>query len=1108
MNHSLVSGVAVEREWQKIHKTSGVSMPVVFTGGFGVNSNQNQADEAFGNIVYGESQTPQVWIDHQASEQNGRLYLSWDAVCGLFPENFIENMFESYKEVVYSLLDRKNWENNKIHISLHEIDRIHAQTWETAPVSGETLITLFEKAASAYADRCAVESLSEQVTYEQCARKAGNMAANLMKAGVCKGDVVAVMMDKSALQIYSVLAILKAGAVYLPVDPHNPLQRIQSILETAQAVKVLTEERYIRKYAAELAKWELEDAGELLCRDGSGNVVYPEVKDEDTAYIIFTSGSTGLPKGVVISHRGAVNTILDVNKRFGVTERDGTIFVSNLNFDLSVYDIFGMLSAGGAVVVPDADSVKDPSHWLELLLHHNVTIWNSVPAFLQMLADYKDERKDRLRDTLRLIMMSGDWIPIALPDRLRKVFSKARIISLGGATEASIWSNYFVIPDGIPENWKSIPYGKPLTNQKFYILNEHMQNCPVWVTGELYIGGTGVAKGYYNDPVRTEDAFIRYGNEIVYRTGDLGRYMADGNIEFLGREDNQIKKNGHRIECGEIEAQIRRIDGIRDAVVTADKNSHMMLTAHLSLKDGGSLCQKAENLFPDDGASYKDELLQAFGNHKMDDAILRFQSAVSLLSMEMICRDLSAIGIENTDEVMADTLKGRMLSENGEAILNLYIRQLEESSNYEQNMPVSQMADIYHEQWNAAISEESQRSLILSLQNRLEQSQKTRLDVLTGKLESHELLIDENRDFLLPMEMRNYDLGGPVFKNWLTEALTILNENVTDAAILEIGSRAADNTNLLLDVFGDEGSVTYGDESDYYIDLKKNSFSSKIEYLKLDLQEKCVVRPNTQYELIVADNTLHRMKNVDIALENLKEYLKPGGVLLLCENTRNAPLMLLTTAYLEDGYRDIEDQRKINCLPMLTKEEWVQKLLENGISLLIAGSGEGRGADAGKWLMIFRRKNTDAAPAYESIRKEITEVLPEYMVPENIIIYRDLPLSENGKTDRRLLADLAGKFSFSAKKEVKRPVTELQNKILSVWLKVMQCEDASIDENFFTSGGDSLKAIIFINALKEQENYEISLQELFENPSVEQLADFLETRNDSNKVIEMVEGEL
>ena len=307
------------------------------------------------------------------------------------------------------------------------------------------------------------------------------------------------------------------------------------------------------------------------------------------AYVIYTSGSTGMPKGVMIEHRAAVNTIIDVNERFAVGKDDKCIALSNLNFDLSVYDIFGLLIAGGTVVIPDAKQVKEPQHWLEIMQENKITVWNSVPAFMQMFMEFLSAKPDT-KLPLRVVIMSGDWIPMELPEMIKMHSESVRVISMGGATEASIWSNYYEV-ESVKDGWTSIPYGKPLTNQKFYVLDQEMNDCPNWVAGRLFIAGEGLARGYWKDRKRTEERFINHPvtHERLYYTGDLGRYWPDGNIEFLGREDTQVKVRGHRIELGEAENVLLTHELIKSAVVVVEEDKSG-LAAAVVLNEDSDCC--------------------------------------------------------------------------------------------------------------------------------------------------------------------------------------------------------------------------------------------------------------------------------------------------------------------------------------------------------------------------------------------------------------------------------------------------------------------------------------------------------------------------------------
>jgi thioesterase domain-containing protein len=271
----------------------------------------------------------------------------------------------------------------------------------------------------------------------------------------------------------------------------------------------------------------------------------------------------------MVDHRAALNTVLDVNRRFGITPQDVVYGVSALTFDLSVYDLFGTAAAGATLVLPSTAQALQPAAWIEAVQAHGVTVWNSVPALLQLLADAAHIGGQQL-PCLKTVMLSGDWIPVTLPAQARRSMPHAAWHSLGGATEASIWS--IAHPIGhVDEAWTSIPYGKPLANQCWHVLADDGSDAPDWVPGHLHIGGLGLALGYWRDDEKTARAFIRHPRTgaRLYRTGDLGRYLPDGSIEFLGRADHQVKIQGHRIELGEIEHALQCHPGVQSAAVLA-----------------------------------------------------------------------------------------------------------------------------------------------------------------------------------------------------------------------------------------------------------------------------------------------------------------------------------------------------------------------------------------------------------------------------------------------------------------------------------------------------------------------------------------------------------
>jgi amino acid adenylation domain-containing protein len=412
------------------------------------------------------------------------------------------------------------------------------------------------------------------LSYNQLYQSANGLGYLLKDLGAKPNQLVAVVMEKGWEQVIAVLGILNAGAAYLPLSPELPQERLHYLLTHSDVQIVLTQERIKDRIKIPGGKISLTvDSADLL-KGIDKTLLAPQQEPDDLVNVIYTSGSTGLPKGVMISQRGLINCIIETNRHFKINPNDRVLALTALHHDMSAFDIFGILSAGGTIIIPDAAHMKDPAHWLELIVNQKVTVWNSVPAMMEMFLEYINSYSSLTLESLRLAFLGGDWIHLSIPHRLKKYAPGVRVVSVGGPTETTLWNIWYPVKEVDP-HWKSIPYGKPIANTKYYILDNQLQPCPEGVTGELCCAGVGVAKGYWKDPQRTAEKFIIHPEikERLYRTGDMGRLLADGNIEFMGREDTQVKLHGQRIELGEIENTLRQHKDIHEAVVVA-KASH------------------------------------------------------------------------------------------------------------------------------------------------------------------------------------------------------------------------------------------------------------------------------------------------------------------------------------------------------------------------------------------------------------------------------------------------------------------------------------------------------------------------------------------------------
>jgi amino acid adenylation domain-containing protein len=613
LQHGLVGGVEVLREANRLQgNATRASMPVVFSSLLplsGAENGSSNGSRVAGRpeLVFSSVQTPQVALEVLVTEVAGTVHYTWNSVEEAFPPYFVAAMFEAWRGLIRELGEGEGaWRRDRRHrheercfgcglVPASQLARRRRINATEGPEPDGLLQEPVDRQAALRPDDVAVVAADRRLTYGELSRTADRYAGELLRLGARPGRLVAVMLEKSWEQAVAVLAVLRAGGAYLPIDPGLPQERRWFLLEQGEVEIALTHPGCAGGlgWPKGIKVVSMEDPGTAGAppaagrRETAGGAPAVPGRDE-LAYVLFTSGSTGTPKGVMIEHRGAANTVADVNRRFGISAADRVLALSSLSFDLSVWDLFGVLGAGGRMVMPDPAESRDPAHWHELVVCEGVTVWNSVPALVELYVDHLERHGEPWPSHLRLVMMSGDWIPVGLPGRIRALGvsgaggAAVEVISLGGATEASIWSIAYPIGEVDP-SWKSIPYGRPMTNQTFEVLDERLDPCPDWVPGQLYIGGAGLARGYWKDEARTRASFPvhpRTGQRL-YRTGDLGRWLPDGNIEFLGREDLQVKIQGYRVELGEVEAVLARHPGVRDAVVAAvgERQGHKRLVA-------------------------------------------------------------------------------------------------------------------------------------------------------------------------------------------------------------------------------------------------------------------------------------------------------------------------------------------------------------------------------------------------------------------------------------------------------------------------------------------------------------------------------------------------
>jgi pyochelin synthetase len=1117
LDHRSFSGVAAMREIGRRHGPDAALFPIVFTSAIGLGDKTSAPEEPPYRMGYGISQTPQVWIDCQNIERGGELHTNWDVREGVLVDGVVDAMFDAYADLLRRLAESDEaWsEVRPCRLPAAQAATRAAVNATAAPVPAGLLHDRVVRQALRTPDRVAVVA-DRPVTYGELLGRAVAVADRLVAEGCRPGELVGIVMDRGWEQVVAVLGALLAGGAYVPVDTGQPSARRDGILARAGVRRVLTQ-RWLRD--ADWPEGVAVTAVDLV-PPVAPRAVEPRVDPGDLAYVIHTSGSTGTPKGVMISHRAALNTVVDINTRFQVGADDAVLGLSNLGFDLSVYDIFGPLAVGGRLVVPAQDRRSDPSHWAELLARHRVTLWNSVPAQLQMLHDYLSTALPATNApveplALRLAMLSGDWIPVALPDQIRTRIPGLRVVSLGGATEAAIWSIAYPI-ERVDPAWSSIPYGRPLTNQTFHVLDSALRPRPDWATGELYIGGVGVALGYLDDPEKTAARFVTHPEtgERLYRTGDLGRYLPSGDIEFLGRDDLQVKIRGYRIELAEVEAALGACPGVGASAVVVDGDQP------LERRLVGFLEPARRRAVPDRALAAE---LAAAANRAGDGTLAgldreRYESFTRRLdrvALPAMVSALQASGLFLGEEghTYPEVLRTARVAPRHERLVRRWLRALcaekvLDCRDGTYRLAGTLSADELDRAWAAAAEVARPEDRVLLDYFR------TSIDHLPALLRGEEdplaLLFPEGR-----MDVTRVLYEDAVFNRWVNAAVGAAVRRLADRRaggpfrVLEIGAGGGGTTGAVLDALSGVEDVDYlcTDLSPFFLNQIQARFGERpglrvaVYDIDADPREQGLA-PNS-FDVVVAGDVLHASTDVDRALSRLRELLVPGGWLVAAEMTRDHYQTMTSIELLirlDGAAADFTDGRQGSESVFLDRERWASVLRDAGADLVTCEpEPDGFVAELGMCLLAARfkadREPVDTTVVTDHLRRR----LPEYMVPPVLQVVDALPLTGNGKVDRKRLRGWLPRRTSSvvAGEGASAAANDLEQRLARIWAEALRVPEVGRADNLFALGGDSLVAAQIAGRLIDEvpEAREVFfdrlLRQVLEGPTVAQLAAYL-----------------
>lgn len=1120
LDHRYYSGLKVIRDFMKHHGSTEGMFPVVFTSA--LVHGDSESTNFIGEQVYGISQTPQIWLDHQVFEEAGRLVFNWDAVEELFPPRMLDDMFHAYTQLLEQLA------HDPGAISSEALVRL--PSWQTelmahvndtrAPLAQTTLYHLFERQAAQSPHATAVVADDATLTYADLLRQVRAVARTLTRQGAGQGDLIPVMMHKGWQQVVAVYAIHCVGAAYVPIDPSLPLERRHYLCQQTNARLVLTvpdllEQLQLPESIAAIAVRRQDHAHSADEADSEARCA-----PDDLAYVIFTSGSTGQPKGVMIDHRGAVNTILDLNRKLDLRATDAMLALSSLSFDLSVYDIFGLLAVGAKVVMPPHADIREPKRWLDLLARENVTLWNSVPALMAMLLEYKEAVDTDAALPLRTALLSGDWVPVALPDKVRRHAPQCAVMSLGGATEASIWSIYYPT-EHLDPSLPSIPYGFPMANQYFRVLDKNRCDCPIWVPGELYIGGVGVAKGYLGDPDKTRASFVGLANNVpvLYKTGDIGRYLPSGAIEFLGRRDNQVKVGGHRIELGEIEAILSRYPGVQDAVVTVcnDERGTKKLCGYIiaSLAKSADIYQCLAA--PDGWVERVSARLAAVGERSAQEAqeaqrplaleqwrelydeldhLIGQQYAKTLHDLDVFRTPGETLSVEQVVERTGVIPRYERWLRRALAVLVEDGRLHFDGNTYSNPAPLC--GDALVPQWQALMDKAAQRNVPTGGLAFAYKSAVNLAAAIVGQQEAVSFLFDDgDSGQAVQMYEDEFEYCNAILRELVAEYVNAWPQE-RKLRILEVGAGIGSSTRHVLPVLdGVDVEYCYTDISKFFLSFGKDEFSEYpfVQYRLLDIEHDPTLQgfERHHYDIIVAASVLHATKDIDETLRNIQGLLAPGGAFFLIEETRFPRIFNLTMG-LQQGFDRFVDPDLRAMHPLLGYDTWAEQLAQKGFTALRRYVDRHTSAGfLGLEVMSCHGPSPVGTLREGELLAHLTEHLPEYMVPDKIVEIGSLPLSGNGKLQRDKLPSPWAERQ--EQRSIVLPHTPLEKKVCAIFEQVLSVVPIGVDDNFFDLGGDSLLATKAVAKIRAEFGVELTIRTIFEMPTVAAIVRKMESSN-------------
>ena len=1056
----------------------------------------------------------EIFLNATGSKEG--IVLEWSYNTGLFDETTIKEFNSSYDTLLREVIANPDILISDLAGEQAVPDLVPDNVLLIDP--GKNIVTMLADAAKKYAGNAAVTFKNTTFTYSQLAEKTDQFSSLLIQQGIGAGDIVAISLERSMEMLVCLLGVLKSGAAYVPLDPRYPFERTSFMLEDSSAKLLITSKDFKGRYSGtnELVTDEIWPTLTSYKKQA------PKRKIEwtDLTYLLYTSGSTGKPKGVRITHGNMVNFLLSMQHQPGISESDRLLAITSISFDIACLELYLPLTSGACLVIADTQARKDGRLILDLIEKEKITVLQGTPSTWQMLLDSGWEKHYQLR-----MFTGGEQLTKDLADKLLE--RGAELWNMYAPTETTIYSTV----KQITKQDKQITIGYPIYNTRVYILNERLERVSFGQPDQIYIGGAGVADGYWSRPELTAERFITDPFSAVpgaklYRTGDLGIMLPDGEIVCLGRIDNQVKIRGHRIELGEIESALMQLEGVKQAVVIANEVAAMdkRLIAYVTLKDRSGDA---------DSQSWKDrwDTLYETGaeNKEKQDNDKATIDGTLLESLE----NSQELSMQRTEWLQTTVAR---------------IKELNAKRIYEIGSGAGQVLFELAPGINYYMATDYAPAAITNINKRLaaEPEKWKHVKAAVAAAEDFSAVTNTPLDLVVLNSVAQYFPDAEYMINVIRQGLNALKQNgcffigdMQGMNSLEMYHamdhlpRAAAGTTLrqFRDVVANRVRIEeefVADPAFFYL-LPK--LIPRITGVDVQLRRGQSINETTKYHY---DIWLYTTTPIEIVqpqirknwddiqtTEALEAILESNnGEVVEVKNILNSRTArdhkLLKLLHTGDEALKLTDIRSMveqappgihpdvlwqlgDKLNYKTHIRWTTDGTDGMFDAVFIPASQTLRlppytitTDFQKNIFDFARtpvlNNEVRIPAElpEKWRRGLTAVLPAHMVPEDFIALKKFPLTPNAKTDRNALPKPQPRKVLA--REKRRMLTPNEQIITDIWYEVLGLQDVRPDDNFFQLGGHSLLAVKVMVAIEKKTGKRLPIATLFNNSTIERLA--------------------